>query len=60
MMSEIRPGMEVTKGSRRGVVTEPVKKSGIWKGRVSVMWIGAPYTYAEWPEDLTVIPDTSF
>ena len=54
---DIRPGMEVTDGVRRGVVTEPVKKSGMWKGRVTVMWIGAPYEFAEWPEELTIIPN---
>ena len=36
-----------------GIITEPIKKAGINKGRVSVMWVGGRYEVAEWPEELT-------
>jgi hypothetical protein len=56
MAQAIRTGDEVTTGERRGVVVDgDVKKSGPYKGTVSVMWIGDWAMRPEKPETLTVI-----
>jgi hypothetical protein len=50
---EIRTGMEVTDGERRGVVVDGhVCKSGPNKGRVEVMWIGGSWSVGERPADV--------
>jgi hypothetical protein len=38
-----------------GVVTTPVKKAGIHKGKVAVMWLGSNYEVVADPDGLTVI-----
>lgn len=51
-------GKEVTTqdGTQRGVVTDGIpRKSGVYKGRVSVMWIGGRYPVIEAPEDLVAV-----
>lgn len=49
----IRTGMEVTNGTKRGVVVDGhVGKSGINKGMIEVMWIGGDWSVAEKPADL--------
>ena len=42
-------------GGNLGIVTEPAKKAGMHRGKVSVMWAFGRYTVAEWPEELAVI-----
>lgn len=50
------PGQAVTDAEGNiGIVTEPARKAGVYKGKVSVMWVGGRYTVTESPEDLTVI-----
>lgn len=52
-----RPGDVVTnEAGHFGIVTEFVKKSGIHKGRISVMWTHQNYEVAERPSAVTVIP----
>jgi hypothetical protein len=47
------PGDVVTRtGENIGIVTDVVKKSGPNKGRLGVMWAGAPWEVSEWPEGL--------
>lgn len=41
---------------RFGIVTEPVRKAGIHKGRLGVQWAGQPYSVVERPSRVTVIP----
>lgn len=43
------------KAGNLGIVTEPARKAGPYKGQVSVTWAFGRYTVAEWPEELTVI-----
>lgn len=45
---------------RLGLVTEPVKKAGIYKGRLTVMWAYGRYEVTEWPEELTVVAPATF
>ena len=59
-MAEIRPGMEVMKGVRRGVVIFRDDPFNVMNDRVSVQWIGAGWEQSEFAKDLTIIPDTSF
>ena len=52
----MRAGQAVTDNKGNiGIITEPVKKSGIHKGKVAVMWVGMNYTVSELPEDLTLV-----
>ncbi|MCE3613220.1 hypothetical protein LXJ57_25155, partial [Escherichia coli] len=58
--TRLKAGDAVTKmrsgGTSIGIVEDDhVRKSGIWKGMISVMWLGASWTVAERPEDLTRI-----
>lgn len=38
-----------------GIVTEVARKSGVYKGKVGVMWEGSPYSVIESPENLTPV-----
>ena len=40
---------------RLGIVTEPARLAGIYKGKISVMWAFGRYTVTERPEELAVI-----
>lgn len=40
---------------RIGIVTEPARKAGVYKGKVSVMWAFGRYEVVERPEELTVV-----
>jgi hypothetical protein len=40
---------------RIGIVTEPARKAGVYKGKISVMWAFGRYEVVEWPEKLTVV-----
>jgi hypothetical protein len=50
-------GQAVTKGDSGaiGIVTEPARKAGVYKGLVSVMWVGGRYEVTEHPEELTPV-----
>lgn len=51
------PGQVVTnrQGGGVGIITEPARRAGIYKGKIGVMWVGGSYEVTEWPEDLEVI-----
>lgn len=55
------PG-EVVRDSKGnlGIVTEPAKKAGVYKGRLTVMWAFGRYEVTEWPEELTVVAPAAF
>ena len=40
---------------RIGIVTEPARKAGIFKGKIGVMWAFGPYSVIQSPEELTVV-----
>ncbi|MFK0005006.1 hypothetical protein [Paenarthrobacter sp. NPDC090522] len=40
---------------RLGIVTDPARKAGVYKGKIGVMWAFGPYEVAEWPEELSVV-----
>lgn len=53
-MVSFYPGEAVKDSTGRlGIITEPARKAGVYKGKVSVMWLGGRYTVTEWPEELT-------